>query len=292
MYRISVKREGLISHKLHELQEGDLLEVQTPAGAFTIDATQRRPAVLLAAGIGITPILSMLRHLVHEGVRTGHQRPTWIFQSARSKAERVFDEEIGRLVKEARGRVRRIRVLSSPEGSEIGNDYDVIGWTDLNLLRANLPLDDYDFYLCGPASFMQSLYDGLRSISVSNDRIHAEAFGPSGLKRTDSQTNESSLKLAPSTVSVPVIFSKSAKEAQWNPGEGSILEIAEGQGLSPAYGCRNGSCGTCKVKVLEGQIAYTHAPTAEVGPGEALICCAVPANSDSLDAVTRLVVLL
>ena len=70
-YRISVKRDGLVSTHLHSLREGDLIEARSPAGGFTIDAAERRPAVLLAAGVGITPMLAMLRHLVHEGTRTG-----------------------------------------------------------------------------------------------------------------------------------------------------------------------------------------------------------------------------
>lgn len=84
-YRISVKRQGQGSERLHDtLRVGDVLEARAPAGAFTIDAGERRPAVLVAAGVGITPMLAMLRHLVFEGLRTRRVRPTWLFYSARS----------------------------------------------------------------------------------------------------------------------------------------------------------------------------------------------------------------
>jgi len=286
-YRISVKREGLVSHRLHELREGDLVEVQAPAGAFTIDASRRRPAVLLAAGIGITPIVSMLRHLVLEGVRTGYRRPAWIFHSAKTKAERAFDGEIARLAGAAEGAIRRVRVLGSAQGAKAIDDYDAIGRIDLDLLQAYLPLADYDFYLCGPAGFMQSLYDGLRSLNIPDERIHAEAFGPSGLKRSGLTAVSARVDAgagagagaAPSPVAARVVFSVSGKQATWNPGDGSILEMAEQAGLAPPYGCRGGSCGTCKTRISEGRVAYLTEPTTAVDDDEVLICCAVPASA-------------
>ncbi|QHI97197.1 2Fe-2S iron-sulfur cluster binding domain-containing protein [Xylophilus rhododendri] len=279
LYRISVKRDGVVSQGLHRLQEGELVEVQGPAGAFTIDASQRRPAVLLAAGIGITPILSMLRHLVLEGVRTRHRRPAWIFHSARTKAERAFDREIAQLAGASEGAVRRVRVLGSGQGAKAVADYDAIGRIDLDLLQAHLPLADYDFYLCGPAGFMQSLYDGLRSLNIADERIHAESFGPAGLKRSGLAASSGRADAAPSPVAAEVVFSVSGRQATWKPGDGSILEIAEKAGLAPAYGCRSGSCGTCRTRIGGGQVAYITTPTAPVGADEALVCCAVPATA-------------
>src|SRR5690606_35460901 len=74
-YRISVKRQGKVSAHLHTLKVDDKLEVRAPAGGFTIDALERRPAVLMAAGIGITPMLAMLRHIIFEGLRKRRIRP-------------------------------------------------------------------------------------------------------------------------------------------------------------------------------------------------------------------------
>ena len=184
-YRISVKREGLVSTHLHSLREGDLIEARTPAGSFTIDAAERRPAVLLAAGVGITPMLAMLRHLVHEGTSaggTGHIRPIWFFQAARSVQERAFDTELADLVASAHGAVRLIRFLDTPETAR-PETYDRTGRIDIAALTEILPFNDYDFYLCGPPPFMQGLYDGLRGLNIADARIHAEAFGPASLHR-------------------------------------------------------------------------------------------------------------
>ncbi len=104
-----------MSGHLHDtLRVGDLVEARAPAGGFTIDAHAKRPAVLLAGGIGITPLLAMLRHLVYEGLRTRGIRPTTLVQAARSKEERPFDREVAELAAAAGSAVRVVRVLSAP----------------------------------------------------------------------------------------------------------------------------------------------------------------------------------
>jgi hypothetical protein len=282
-YRISVKREGLVSTHLHGLREGDLIEARTPAGSFTIDAAERRPAVLLAAGVGITPMLAMLRHLVHEGTRaggTGHIRPIWFFQAARSVQERAFDTELAELVASARGTVRLIRFLDAPETTR-PETYDRTGRIDIAALTEILPFNDYDFYLCGPPPFMQGLYDGLRGLNIADARIHAEAFGPASLHRRPDRGTETMPAAVPSAQPVPVTFAKSGREAEWTPASGSLLELAEANGMQPEFSCRNGSCGSCRTRILEGEVAYANQPTAPIGSDEALICCALPAAGES-----------
>lgn len=278
-YRLSIKRLGAVSSFLHDLGPGDIVEARAPAGSFVIDATERRPAVLLAAGVGITPVIAMLRDILYEGLRKRRIRPTWLFQSARSLDERAFDEEIASLVDAGQGKIHLTRVLSQADGARKGEDYDAAGRIDMPLLQSVLPFDDYDFYLCGPRAFMQSLYDGLRGLNVADARIHAETFGLSSLTRSADAGLAASAK-PPSSAPVRVIFATSGKEARWQPGEGTLLDLAEARGLSPEYGCRNGSCGSCSTRVLEGEVAYPQQPSFEVRQGEALICCAVPAESD------------
>ncbi|WP_112963830.1 pyridoxamine 5'-phosphate oxidase family protein [Agrobacterium sp. fls2-241-TYG-188a] len=279
-YRLSVKREGRASTLLHTMNEGDEIEALAPVGAFTIDAMERsRSAVLLAAGIGITPLLSMLRHVVQTGDRTLYRRPVWLFRSSSSFAERAFDREIGELVARSEGTVRDVRVLSAPDVDDEGL-FDAAGRVDMTLLKAYLPFGDYDFYICGPSSFMQAMYDGLRGLNIGDNRIHAEAFGPSGLKRD--RAVELSAEPSKPAASAPtrVGFTQSKKEVQWKPGGGSLLELAEQSGLSPAYGCRAGNCGDCRTKIVKGQVSYLSEPSYAVADSEALICCSVPAQTD------------
>lgn len=283
IYRISVKREGLVSGYLHDSVEvGSLIEARPPAGSFTIEAAERRPAVLMAAGVGITPILSMLRHIVYEGLRTRGMRHTTVVYAARSKAERAFDQELRNLAELAGGPVRIVRLLGDATGAQHGSDYDAVGRIDMDLLRQILGFDDYDFLMCGPLPFMQAIYDGLRGLNVADERIHAEAFGPASLKRTVDEMATEKLAAA-ATKSVPVAFAASGKEARWTPDAGTLLELAEARGLSPEFSCRGGSCGTCKTKIIAGAVTYPTRPAFVPADDEALICCAVPAEADGRD---------
>ncbi|WP_298964278.1 pyridoxamine 5'-phosphate oxidase family protein [uncultured Methylobacterium sp.] len=276
VYRISVKRDGVLSAHLHDaVRVGDVIEARAPAGGFTIDARAPRPALLLAGGVGITPLLAMLRHLVHESARTGGMRPATLVQAASNLDDRPFDRELADLVAAAGGAVRLVRVLGDPGGAVAGIDYDVAGRIDAALLAGLLSGGD-DVYLCGPPAFAQALHDALRGLDVGEDRIHAEAFGPSSLARTPSAGAPPRVPAA--TGPVAVAFVGSGKEARWEPGAGTLLELAEARGLSPAFGCRTGTCGTCRTGLLAGAVAYGRAPAAPVAADEVLICCATPAE--------------
>ena len=236
---------------------------------------------MIAGSIGITPILAMLRHLVHEGERTRVLRPTWLFQSARTLEERPFDAEIASMVEAGKGEIRWVRTLSQPDAAVLGRDYDKEGRIDIELLKATLPFGDYDFYLCGPSGFMQATYDGLRDLNVADDRIHAETFGPSSLKRSSPagiRATKANVLAPAATESVRVFFTESGKEGRWNPEGGTLLDVAEARGLTPPFGCRGGSCGTCRTRVLKGAVTYAMQPSFQVEADEALICCALPAQ--------------
>ena len=280
-YRLSVKREGAVSAYLHDtIRVGDVIEARAPAGQFTIDALERLPAVLLAAGVGVTPMLAMLRHIVYDGLRTRRVRPTWFFHSAHALAERAFATEIHELAQRAQGRVHVMRLLSDPSGALKDKDYDVVGRIDLKLLKHVLSFDDYDFYLCGPGAFMQSIYDGLRNLNVADARIHAESFGPAALRRKCDHSIDAAPEHVPAEAPVSIAFVKSGKQAQWTPGSGSLLELAESCALSPEFGCRGGTCGTCRTRIVKGVVAYAVPPAFKVPEDEALICCAVPAMQE------------
>ncbi|MGY2263308.1 2Fe-2S iron-sulfur cluster-binding protein [Pseudomonas sp. SDO55104_S430] len=277
--RISVKRDGLVSSHLHErIQVGDWIEARAPQGHFSVHAAERRPLVLLAAGVGITPLLSMLREVVYQGKRINRLRPTWLVQSSRAVEDLAFREEIDELVTLAGGRVKVLRVVSQPSTDGSGGEYDKAGRIDVELLKTVLPLNDYDFYLCGPGSFTQALYDGLRALRIPDDRIHAETFGPSTLVRDAEVTVPAAQQTPASSEPVKVLFSTAGKEARWEPGNGTLLELAEARGLNPEFSCRGGSCGTCKTRITSGQVHYLNTPDQGLAADEVLICCAVPAQ--------------
>jgi ferredoxin-NADP reductase/predicted pyridoxine 5'-phosphate oxidase superfamily flavin-nucleotide-binding protein len=254
------------------LSVNSIIEALGPRGGFVFDTTSPKPAVLLSAGIGITPMRAMLRHAVNEHTRTRRMRPIYFIHSARTSTDRPFREELQALADQKADHVRLHFASTAPRADEVsGLDYQSTGRIDIDLLRRILPFDDYHFYLCGPDGFMQSLYDGLRGLNVADQRIHVETFGESSFRRSASRDSaEPGVEHQ-----IEVVFSRSGKRARWTSHR-SLLELAEACGLNPAHECRNGACGTCATRVLNGVIEYPRIPIAETVPGEALICLAVP----------------
>jgi ferredoxin-NADP reductase len=238
----------------------------------------------MAAGVGITPLLSMLREVVYQGLRTRRIRPTWFLQSSRTLGDQVFRRELDRLLDDAGDAVRVVRLLSQPEPSaREGEDFDLTGRIDVALLKDLLEVEDYDlldFVLCGPGSFTQAMYDGLRELDIRDARIHAETFGPSTLRRQPDPDAVVIEQPPAATTSVPVVFQRSAKEARWQPDGSSLLELAESRGLRPEFSCRGGSCGTCKTRLISGQVHYPQPPAEVPEEGQVLICCAIPAQGE------------
>lgn len=274
--RISVKAQGPASRHLHErVKPGDVLDVRSPMGSFTLDEQSTRPLVLIGAGVGITPLLAMLR----EQLSKGQARHIHLFHGARTLADLPFGQELASLRQQAGGLLHVHRALSQPEDHAVaGQDYEFAGRLGIEQVKVTLALDDYDFYLCGPGSFTQDLYEGLRTVHVPDARIHAEAFGPSTLRR-HTEAGQPTLQQPPAASEpVPVYFAASAKEARWAPGSGTLLELAEARGLAPDFSCRGGSCGTCKTRLVSGQVHYPNPPAELPEAGSVLICCAVPAQ--------------
>lgn len=280
-YRISVKREpgGLVSNHLHEtLKVGDVIEAKAPKGAFYIDGLERRPAVLFAGGVGITPMMAMTRHVLNESVRKRFTRPLTIFYASQTTDQRAFYDDFRAAEASTGGTIRYVSLIDQPGDSEqAGADFDVTGYITPELVSGMLPYDDYDFYLCGPPPFMQAVYNTLRGLGARDARIFAEAFGPAALKRSP-DIGAAPVEPEPEAEMAVVKFEASGLELRWEKGGGTLLETAEAHGLSPAFSCRGGSCGSCVTKKLSGNVAYRLPVTAEHADDEVLICCAVPAR--------------
>lgn len=296
LYRISVKREsgdnikvapGLVSTHIHDQwRVGTLIQAKSPRGVFTLDTAQTRPALLLAGGVGITPMISMARQVANEGVRTRNLRPLTVLHVSQTIAQRVFAKEFTDLQSTSNNAIRYRSLISQPETGEVQHrDYHLQGYITADLLKSLLPLDDYDVYLCGPPAFMQSSYKIVRQLGIADARIHAESFGAARLTRdTDANTittYRSNKSLDAEVASTAIVsFTQSQFEQPWTPEAGTLLELAEQHGLSPKFACRNGVCGSCLVKIKSGGVAYRTEPLFEHADDEALICCAVPSKGD------------
>lgn len=304
-YRISVKREkapspdlpdGICSSYLHdEVKVGDSILSRSPMGQFTMEEDAARPVVFLSAGVGITPMVSMLRSLIQASDEKEIKRPIWFIHGARSSKERAFYQEVNELVK-GRPEIHTFWVLSRPrEEDQIGKNFQAHGRIDMDLLKAVLPFGDYDFYLCGPSEMMQETYNGLRKLGIMDKRIYAESFGAASLKRekdmppkqdaaskTDSGSQQQE-EAAEQQVAerAEICFQASNHTAMWTPSEGTILEFGEAESLELPYSCRIGSCHTCSVHLLEGEVVYEEPLLAPPEEGNVLMCVSKPSAKSS-----------
>lgn len=282
LFRISIKQEGgdhdkpagIFSSFMHQqISEGDTLYAKAPTGSFTFTTPPEHPAVLISAGIGITPMLSIAKHVVQQAIRTRQLQALTLICTARNDAQRAFYQELDDIARYSGGKIQIFWALTQPEANlTLGVDYHFKGRPDKDWLESRLPQEDFDAYLCGPAGFMQSQYEILRKAGQPDQRIFAEAFGPSTLIR-----DKQSVTNNPAAEQAVVSFSRSRLELSWSKEDGNLLAFAESHGLTPDYGCRSGQCGACKVKLLKGQVAYLSEIEMPLKKDEVLLCCAVPA---------------
>lgn len=283
-YRISVKAHvarrqepevppGKMSGFLTgHVRRGDVLELQAPRGDFHL-LPDTRPAVLVGAGIGVTPLLCMVETLIAEG----SGRPIVLFYGVRNGLEHPFHQHLRDLAARNRS-FFYVPCYSQPLVTDQANrDYRFRQRVDVELIAKLLPGPNFPFYLCGPSTFMGTLVSDLKTWGVRDEDLHFEAFGPSTVKsvtpRTPAPHDEKQLQAR-------VVFNVSQLTVPWSDEYQSILELADGQGISLPSGCRAGNCGMCATKVLKGKVRYAKPGSARCHDGECLACLAHPDAAD------------
>jgi len=281
--RISVKSElkGIGSSFLCDrTREGDVLDVSAPRGSFTLRASQS-PVVLLSAGVGATPVMSMLHALASEK----SQREIWWIYAARNRAEHPFAEESRSLLKQL-SRGRGYIVYSRPAATDqVGTDFDAAGHIDAALLKRIGVSQGSDFYLCGPSSFLQNMRDGLQTWGVPADNVHTEIFGAlesitPGMAQVAHTPHQPQ---GPPGSGPPVSFARSGITATWDSKFTSLLELAEACDVPVRWSCRTGVCHTCMTGLIAGSISYNPEPLERPAPGNVLVCCSQPNAGVTLD---------
>jgi ferredoxin-NADP reductase len=280
-YRISVRREpgGSVSAYLHEAEVGTEILVQAPRGSFRLDPDSQRPVLLIGGGVGITPLLAMAEFLTggtDDRLRFP-DRPVYLIHAVRNGADHPFRDRLRDLAR-SRGNLTCSFAYSAPRPEDRpGEDFQVAGRLGRPELRALLPRDGYDAYLCGPPAFVQAVYDALISLGVDDGRIFGETFGPSALRRA-AAFQPSERRREPAVAGATVTFAAAGRTALWQPGS-TLLELAEAAGIDAPWSCRAGRCGTCATRLVEGRVTYPDAPEFAVEPGRVLICRAEPADA-------------
>lgn len=264
-FSLGIKREahGLVSNYLdRELTAGDEISVRGPYGDFT-RPRNRRPLVLIGAGVGITPLLSLVR----TASRARDRRPMHLHCAYRRPDDALFLDELVELIAELpRATLTNWWSREAPAGVEVGR------LTDDRLLTGLAAPKRAEYMLCGPALLMAELRSGLLAAGVPARRIRSEAFGPE-----------------PVAVDLggvfPIRFVSSGTEVESLPGE-SILDIARRVGVPIDFSCRSGSCHLCAVTLLEGEADLLPSDWADsaAARGEILACRCYPRAGCEVDA--------
>ncbi|MEX0285930.1 MAG: pyridoxamine 5'-phosphate oxidase family protein [Paracoccaceae bacterium] len=173
-YRITVKREdaGVASRFLHDVVAvGDVIEAKPPAGDFLIPDGDG-PLVLISAGVGLTPMVAMLHHVVARG-----DRPVWFLHGARDGRHHALREEVDRLISAGPNAKRRVYYSAPGDADVMGEDFDVQGRVSAADVLALEPGPEAQYVLCGPLGFISDLTSGLSDTGVPKSRVHFETFG-------------------------------------------------------------------------------------------------------------------
>ncbi|WP_066735935.1 NO-inducible flavohemoprotein [Cupriavidus sp. D384] len=180
-YRISVKREreagkpaGYVSNLLHDhVAVGDQIKVAAPYGTFHIDVHAKTPIVLISGGVGLTPMISMLKRAIQDP-----DRQVVFVHGARNGAVHAMRDRL-RETARTQPNFKLIVFYDSPLPDDVaGRDYDHAGFVEVGKIQPAIVLPDADYYICGPIPFMRVQHDALKQLGVREAHIHYEVFGP------------------------------------------------------------------------------------------------------------------
>lgn len=281
-YRISVKREkhGAASNYIHSrVRVGDTLQVAAPRGAFFLTEA-KSPVILMSAGVGVTPVLSML----HTLAATESPRQVWWLHAARDQSQRPFAAESRALLDQLSNGHTRV-FYSRPEPAEqlpANTEYGRL--SAAVIAQLGLPRTG-DVYLCGPASFMDDVSARLVELGFEPPQIHTEIFGATAAITPGiaAAAVPPHLPVGPPGPGPLVQFARSGITAPWGPPATSLLEFAEECDVPVQWACRTGVCHNCETAMISGTVDYTLEPLEPPAPGNILLCCARPAEPIVVD---------
>lgn len=242
---ITVKREthGSVSRYLHDRVEvGDLLHVTAPSGNFTFTGIEHDSIVLIGGGVGITPLMSVVRALTD----IGWEKEIYFLYTCQTPEEYIFREELDYL--QDRNPNLKLVVTFSRATDKIKDFHR--GRITKELITNSVPqIAARRVHICGTPSMMQSVKEMLTDLGVLTSNIKLEAFGTS--KRMPGAIEKG--KVVSQEAAPEVTFSRSHKSGPL-PADTTILEAAEEIDVDIDYACRSGMCGTCKVRLNSGSV--------------------------------------
>lgn len=258
--KVTVKRVpgGRFSNWMNDsLAEGDEIEATLPAGVFRLTPGEGA-VVAFAGGSGITPVISLIKAALATTRRRVH-----LLYANRDQESIIFRAELDDLAERHPGRLEVVHHLDVDDGFVTAQTVTPFAWIG----------DDPDFYLCGPAPFMDVVEETLLGQGMAGDRIHVERF--STPEAPDAPADEPA-----DGIQVTIQLDGRTEATEHHPGT-TILQTARQLGLSAPYSCEAGSCATCMARLEEGTVRMkvNNALTdEEVEEGWVLTCQSVPTS--------------
>ncbi|KLU06372.1 iron-sulfur binding protein [Rhodopirellula islandica] len=297
-YRITVKRVpgGKMSNLLHDtIGVGDQIEIQVSKGKFHSSLAESlsrdpQPLNLIAAGIGITPMLSMMFQSLNER----SDREVNLFYQVRNGIDAPFltpIREIATMLETTTG-VRVHLWFSKPESDDI-QPGDAVGRLSADLIVDRLGHHRGEYLICGPDVFMNAIADGLIERGAAADQVMFESFGGKSksagalaVPACDPCADGAGADGPESDESVgwSVTFQTSKKSASFEAGMDGLLDVAESLDVEVDSGCRSGDCGACVCRLVSGQVKYDESPECDLEDDEVVLCVAKPVSEVVIDA--------
>jgi ferredoxin-NADP reductase len=253
------------------------LFVGGPSGQFYLPAESTRDIVLIAAGVGITPMASMLRWSLEE---TPYRKVTLLYQ-AKNSEHWPFGRNIHQWQSDFES-MQAHTFLSRADSDEIETlTYELPGQFHIGKLDGSTAAKLADnpnanYYMCGPDAWMEQIRDQLVAYGVPASHIHWESFGTPAKSASTTESSECEAHT--------IRFALSDTESQWNDSDQSIWEFAKANQVELPSGCLSGVCGSCRVKLISGQVQYDRQIGIELASGECLTCVARPITDLVLEA--------
>jgi ferredoxin-NADP reductase len=288
---------GYASHWFHEnMKVGKEIIARGPHGQFSLFEAKREKLLFMVAGVGITPMMSMLRWLVD----TRAPNDVIVFNRVHSIEDAIFVDELAGLEKRSKGRIRLITMSSIPS-ADWPHSLNVLDGSRTGLISPETisflanDLQERDVFLCGPDSFMADVKHSLAALNFSFDHLHYESFiginnaprgGDAISNPAQGAASPSSILMAadiPEELQCQVEFKHSGKTVICQKGD-NLLDVAEFYGIDIANSCRMGSCGSCKCVKVSGDIEMMNSQglsEAEKASHHVLLCVG-SANSASI----------
>ena len=242
---LTVKREerGAVSRHIYDLLKvGDEIEAGGPVGKFTFNGTEADSVVLIGAGVGITPMMSIARYLSDRS----WPGDIFIIYGCRAPADLIFREAIAAL--KLRNPKLHVVITMSKPGPDWKGPRGRI--TKEFLIQAVPDLASRRVQLCGPPTMMDAIKLLLTEMGVSPENLKTEAFG--AVKPALGAPGTSAKPATPAAGPL-VTFSKNHKSAKIRSDQ-TILELSEELAIGIQNSCRVGTCGLCKVKLISGEV--------------------------------------